>query len=459
MDERRAPLRWGIRGRITTVATLLVGVALLLGIGVFANVLFRVLANQLQASAISQAGLVARAVADRGPASVRGTDVTSAFDVQVVDPYGNVAYTTSDSTPLAALRPLPGGVLAEGGGGWWWPFVAEEAPIVAAQGVEYDGAPWAVLVATPLGRPHETVSITVGVLLASLPLVLALVAVVAWWVVGRALRPVEDLRAQVEAIGATRLGERVPVPDSRDEIAALAVTMNAMLARLAAAREAQLLFVADASHELRSPVTALSGALELIGDGSDGQVVGDLVPLMRSETERLGTLVAGLLYLARADAQPAPTRVDVDLDDLALAEVTRLRAGSGPRSGAGAGIEVRGHIAPVRVVGDPEALTHLLRNLGDNAVRHAASRVVVGVGAADGVATLTVEDDGAGVPPAERGRIFERFVRLDAARSRDAGGAGLGLAIVAEIARSHGGTVRVDDSPRLGGARFTVTVS
>ena len=140
------------------MATLLVGVALLLGIGVFANVLFRVLANQLQASAISQAGLVARAVADRGPASVRGTDVTSAFDVQVVDPYGNVAYTTSDSTPLAALRPLPGEVLAEGGGGWWWPFVAEEAPIVAAQGVEYDGAPWSVLVATPLGRPHETVS-------------------------------------------------------------------------------------------------------------------------------------------------------------------------------------------------------------------------------------------------------------------------------------------------------------
>lgn len=450
MDERRARPRWGIRGRITGLAALLVGLALLIGIGVFANVLYRVLVTQLQASVVSEAGIVARAVADRGPASVHGTDVTAAFDVQLLDPYGNVIYTTSDSTPLSTLQPMADEVLAVGADGWWIPFDDAQQPIVAAQGVVFDGVRWTVLVATVLEPPHETVSITAGVLLLSLPIVLALVAGVAWWVVGRALRPVEDIRTRVETIGATSLADRVPVPDSADEIAALATTMNGMLTRLEAARDAQLRFVADASHELRSPLTALSGALELVEDdaATSTGTVAELLPLLRSETARLQGLVGGMLYLARADARRAPARVEVDVDDLVLAEASRLRST--------AAVAVHADVAPVRIVGDPDALTQVLRNLCDNAVRHAVGSVVLSTRPEDRFAVVSVEDDGGGVPAPDRRRIFERFVRLDDSRSRDAGGSGLGLAIVTEIVGAHGGTVTVDDSPVLGGARFTV---
>ena len=174
-----------------------------------------------------------------------------------------------------------------------------------------------------------------------------------------------------------------------------------------------------------------------------------LVPLAREETDRLQGLVSGLLRLARADAAGALLPVsDVDLDDLALAEVTRLRATSG--------LTIRAEVHPVRVLGDAGALAQVVRNLADNAVRHARTTVAIGVRFSGATAQLSVEDDGTGVPPEERTRVFERFVRLDESRSRDAGGSGLGLAIVAETVRAHGGTVSVDASPTLGGARFIV---
>jgi signal transduction histidine kinase len=214
-----------------------------------------------------------------------------------------------------------------------------------------------------------------------------------------------------------------------------------MLARLQVAQAAQRRFVADASHELRSPLATIAAGLELLDPGGD-----DTVTALRAETERLGRLVDALLLLARADERGLrPCREEVDLDEVADAERRRPSGGLVPRVDA----------APVRVVGDRGQLARVLRNLVDNACRHARSTVLVTVRRRGVEAVVEVGDDGPGVPPAHRGRVFERFVRLDDARARADGGAGLGLAIVAEVVAAHGGRVELGDSP-LGGALFRV---
>ena len=452
MQLRDSPARHGLRRQVTVLTGALVAVALVAGVLVFATLLYRGLVGQLTSSVVSETGIIADAVAAHGPAAARSVGFAAAFDVQLLDPDGNVMLTTSGQTqPLSLLRPEAGLLVSQGVDAWWVPFDTDQPMLVAVAGVDYDDATYTVLVGTPLDRIHDTVSLTAGVLLAAVPALVALVAGLSWWVVVRALRPVEDIRARVEAVTATNLSERVPVPASGDEIAALATTMNGMLARLEEARDVQTRFVADASHELRSPITALSGALELMADDPAAQSgsLAALVPLAREETDRLQGLVSGLLRLARADAAGALLPVsDVDLDDLALAEVTRLRATSG--------LTIRAEVHPARVLGDADALAQVVRNLADNAVRHARQSVAIGVRFSGATAQLSVEDDGTGVPPEERTRVFERFVRLDESRSRDAGGSGLGLAIVAETVRAHGGTVSVDASPTLGGARFIV---
>jgi signal transduction histidine kinase len=219
--------------------------------------------------------------------------------------------------------------------------------------------------------------------------------------------------------------------------------MNAMLARLQAAQAAQRRFVADASHELRSPLATIGTGLELLARGNAGP---DAVDALRGETARLGRLVDALLLLARADERGlTPRREDVDLDEVAQAQRWRP-----------SGVVPQIVAAPVRVVGDRGQLAQVVRNLVDNACRHARSRVLVTVRREGrGDAVLEVADDGPGVPPDQRARVFARFVRLDDARARTDGGAGLGLAIVAEVVAAHGGTVDVVDGP-LGGALFRV---
>lgn len=294
----------------------------------------------------------------------------------------------------------------------------------------------------------ETIGTVSTLLAVAVPLLVLLVGVITWLVIGRALAPVARIRAQVDDITADRLGRRIPVPASGDEIAALATTMNGMLARLDSAAQAQRRFVSDASHELRSPLATIRQHAELSQAHPDATSVQELANLVHEEGLRLQGLVDALLLLAKLDEGEARSRTTVDLDDLALTEVARLRA---------AGLAVDGSgIGPARTQGDALLLGQLVRNLADNAARHARGRVAIGVVERDGTAVLTVEDDGTGVPPAERTRIFERFVRLDEARSRDAGGSGLGLSIVRGIADASGGHVHVDDS-RWGGARFTAT--
>ncbi|MEV6108433.1 HAMP domain-containing sensor histidine kinase [Streptomyces sp. NPDC051940] len=303
-----------------------------------------------------------------------------------------------------------------------------------------DGRTYTVWAGAPLDTEQSAVGSVARSMLTGLPLVLAVVAGVTWLVTRRALRPVEGIRAEMAAITAsTDLTRRVPEPATHDEVARLARTTNETLAALEASVERQRRFVADASHELRSPVASLRTQLEV------GAAHPDLLDLdgAVADTVRLQHLAADLLLLARLDAGEAPAAGPVALDELVREETLRR-----PEVTAG-------RVQPVSVPGSRGQLARVLANLLDNAVRHAAREVSVSLARDGGRAVLEVADDGPGVPPADRERIFERFVRLDDARSRDDGGAGLGLAICRDVVERHGGTVTVGRSA-AGGASFTV---
>ncbi|MEV7092211.1 ATP-binding protein [Amycolatopsis sp. NPDC051045] len=277
------------------------------------------------------------------------------------------------------------------------------------------------------------------VLTFGVPAVALLIGVIAWLAVRRSLRPVEAIRGEVAEIGAHDLGRRVPDPRTGDEIARLAGTMNTMLARLDEAVTRQSRFTSDASHELRTPLASLRTQLEVLLAHPDRLDWRQSCENALLDVTRLQDLVADLVLLGKLDhagpGRPAP---------VALSEVV----GAVTAGRSGIDVEITG--TPV-VGGHRSRLERLVRNLVDNAQRHAVSHVTVTVSSEAGQAVLTVDDDGPGIPEADRERVFDRFVRLDDARDRDEGGSGLGLAIVADIARAHGGTAAVED-----GSRFVV---
>ncbi|MFF4697038.1 sensor histidine kinase [Streptomyces chattanoogensis] len=296
------------------------------------------------------------------------------------------------------------------------------------------GAKATVRAGSPLAPERNAVGTVRTAMLIGLPLLLLVVAGVTWLVTRRALRPVEGIRAEMAAITAsTDLSRRVPVPAARDEIGRLARTTNETLAALETSVERQRRFVADASHELRSPIASLRTQLEV------GVAHPELldVPGAVADTERLQRLAADLLLLARLDAGERPGEARVDLAAL-------VREESSQRVGDRIPVRV-GDLAGVEVAGSRGQLGRVLGNLLDNAQRHAVSAVRVAVAREGEWAVLRVDDDGPGVPEGERERIFERFVRLDDARARDDGGAGLGLAIARDVAVRHGGSLAVRD--------------
>ncbi|WP_213452459.1 sensor histidine kinase [Rhizomonospora bruguierae] len=303
-----------------------------------------------------------------------------------------------------------------------------------------DTEPLTVLAGKPTSDVAESFATLRVVLLVAFPVLVLALALVAWRVIGATLRPVEGLRRGAEEItGGARPG-RLPVPESRDEIFRLAETLNGMLARLDAARARQRAFVADAAHELRSPLTNMRTELEVarrLGDRTDWTEVADDLLI---DMDRLARLVDDLLLLARADdAGGRAVRVSTPVELAALAgEVAQRCTGGAP-------VTVRPG-PPLWTAGDPDDLRRLLANLVDNATRHARSRVEVAVTPDGPYQLVTVADDGPGIPAADRERVFDRFTRLDDGRARDAGGAGLGLAIVRELVRRYGGTVRLTDA-------------
>ncbi len=296
-----------------------------------------------------------------------------------------------------------------------------------------------------LAEVNRTVHTVDDALLLGVPALVAATALLAWQLAGRALRPVESIRAEAAAITGTTMHRRVPEPDTSDEVGRLARTMNAMLDRLEESSTRQRRFVSDASHELRSPVAAIRAQLEVAlrrGDRADWPQVARRI---LDEDQRLEAAVGELLQLARVEEHESAEPVDVDVDDLVLEEATRVRPVPLDTSRVSAG----------RVRGDARQLSRLVRNLLDNACSHARTRVAVAVATGEGSVWMVVDDDGPGIPPEDRERVFDRFTRLDEGRERDAGGAGLGLAMVRSIAERHGGTVTAHDAP-LGGARFVV---
>jgi signal transduction histidine kinase len=262
-----------------------------------------------------------------------------------------------------------------------------------------------VYAAVPSDDEREAVRRIAVMATVGLPVVIALLTLLTWLLVGRALRPVE----------------------------------------VASRRQRE--FVADAAHELRSPLASLRTQVEVAAADPDDERWRESVPALITSVDRVSALVDDLLQLAKLDGGSTGVFHVLDLDDIVFAESTRARAF------APVDVDVSG-VTAAQVSGDGAALTRLVRNLLDNAVRHAATRVAVSLVTDGGVATLTVADDGPGVPLADRSRIFERFTRLDDARTRSAGGAGLGLAIVHDVTAAHGGSVEVADSAH--GATFVV---
>lgn len=426
------------------MATVIVALALVVGAAALIAALRGTLIDEVEQSARAQAFEVVHQLESGRPPilEVVGSDEQL---IQVLGPDGAVLA----SSPNVAGEPAVARLRPGGSARVLTPLDNDEFVAVGA-GAQTPAGPRTVVVARALVDVFETTALITKLLIVGLPVLLLLVAVTTWMTVGRALAPVEAIRREVEVVSAAQLHRRVPQPGTDDEIGRLAATMNRMLARLETARNSQRRFVSDASHELRSPITTIRQHAEVALAHPDRTTTAELAEVVLVEELRMQRLVEDLLLLARADEQVSSPRAPVDVDDLAFGEASRLRSTTSLRvdtSGVGA----------ARVRGDVDALGRVLRNLGDNAARHAKSQIDFALTVRGGEVLLTVDDDGPGIPAPERGRVLERFVRIDAARSRNDGGSGLGLAIVDEIVRAHGGSLSIAESP-LGGVRVEVTL-
>ncbi|MGP2437141.1 ATP-binding protein [Streptomyces sp. JW3] len=452
-----------VRARATLAATLVVAVALVAaGTAVLLS-----LRSNLLGEAGTSAERSAREVAAQLAAGTRYDDLSLDVDdrpVQVTDADGVLVAASEDlerisGTGVDDVRPSPaagrdgrededdeeglepgeiGGRTTVTDGSATIDGETEDYRFAAVTVETDDRGTLTVHAGSPLSAEHGAVRTALTVMLIGFPCLAAVVAAVTWLVTRRALRPVEGIRREMAAITASAdLARRVPVPATHDEVARLALTTNETLSALQTSVERQRRFVADASHELRSPIASLRTQLEVGAAHPELLDVDGAV----ADTVRLQRLAADLLLLARLDAGERPADARVDLAALAREEA----AGR-------AGVKVRAE-AGVTVTGSRGQLGRVLANLLDNAQRHARSAVEVRVRREAGTAVLAVADDGEGVPAADRDRIFERFVRLDAARSRDDGGAGLGLAIARDVAARHDGTLTVREAPQ-GGALF-----
>ncbi len=455
-------MRWaraGVQVRSTVAATAVLAIVVGVASAALVLLLSRELISSVDATGEAEAaGIAAQVRLDAsGRLAANSGSLTLAITasaarrswVQVLDADGQVIAHSNDltvDTPLVTARPAAGDVqhLDQ-----HLPFDEDPYRIIARGGV-YNGHRFTVLVGHSVGQIQDTRTAVVTLLGIGGPLLLIALGVATYIFVGRSLRPVEAIRRTVA--GMRDLSERVEVPPVDDEVGRLAVTMNAMLERMESAQRAQRQFVADASHELRSPIATLAASAEVFLAHPDTSDPETFPTGVMEEAKRLERLVNDLLLLARADERGMrPGADDVDLDDIIDAERHRVLGMSA--------LEVAVRISPVRVTGDRHQLEQVVRNLVDNAVKHARERVEFTVRQEGSQAVLEIVDDGPGIAADDRQRIFDRFVRLEESRARATGGTGLGLAIVQEIVSAHRGDVRVVDREDGGdGARFQLVL-
>jgi signal transduction histidine kinase len=433
-----------VRVRTTAAAVVAVAVALLVAAVAMVVLLRRSLTADVRAAAMLRAEAVASEASRIQQGVIAVGDEEEEF-VQVLDAQGDVTSSSANLSGQPAVVELAAGDAQRVEG---LPF--EEDPFLAV-GTTVDTAqgPLTVIVGRSLEIVAESSDAVVGLLAGGIPLLLVVVGAMTWRGVGLALAPVESMRAEVEAISSRELHRRVPDQPGHDEIARLAATMNRMLDRLEEGQARQRRFVSDASHELRSPVTTIRQHAEVALSHPESSSIEEVAETVLEEVLRLQHLVEDLLLLNKMDEGTLRLRTQtVDLDDLLFDEAERLRSTTELRVDTN-------HVSAGRVSGDRAQLEKLVRNLTDNAARHAHGHIVLSLSEDAGEVVLGVDNDGDGIPRYERHRVFERFVRLEEARDRDSGGSGLGLAIVAQIASAHDARVGVVDSS-LGGACLEV---
>jgi signal transduction histidine kinase len=417
--------RMSVRVRATLAATAVVAVALGVASAVLVGVLAGSLADSAAAEAERRAALTAQLLAVPSPPAPAGEPRLVVAPDVVVRP----------AQPGVPVPAAPSFTQSER-------FAVASRPVVTTEGEVLVQARASL---HPAAAALETLR---SVLLPGVPALLLLVAALTWLAVGRALAPVSAIRRELADITATDLHRRVPVPQARDEVRLLAETTNRTLDRLEQAVGRHRRFVADAAHELRSPLAVLRTRLEIAPPQP-------LAAEALADVERIQRLTTDLLLLARLDAGEPPEHVEVDLGQVAAEEAARAR----PRTHVRVDLRID---AGIVVRGSAEQLRRLVANLVDNAVRHAESAVTVRLRLCEsggaGNAVLEVEDDGPGIPGDQHEAVFDRFARLDEARARDAGGSGLGLAIARDIAVHHRGSLAVAGGPpgALLRARFPV---
>ena len=440
-----------VRARVTAVAGLALTAAAVLGL----LVMYRLQLNS--ADHTIQGEL--RTYATQIEQSATGGRFPRPLPPSILDPDARAQVLAPDGRVLAATRNLAGQpalyTLAPGSATpVRQPAANRVLPSdlsVYGERVTVGGSPVTIITTTVTYLQSQVDQTFAWLLVIGVPFLLVLACGTVWLVVGRALRPVEQIRGAVTAITSADLSQRVPEPGTDDEIGRLARTMNDMLARLEDSAARQRRFVADASHELRSPLTAIRTGLEVGLSHPDRAPWPEIARRAVRQSQRLDQLIAELLVLAKADAhQLAARRQPVDLAAL-LAD---LRAATSLARDISIDLSVpRGTMT----AGNPEDLSRMFRNLLDNAVRYARHRVLVTAAAGPDGVVVEIADDGPGIPAEERERVFGRFVRLDASREQASGSAGLGLAIAREIAAAHGATIVLTEAAG-GGTRAVVTL-
>jgi signal transduction histidine kinase len=416
----------GVRLRLTAAATGTFALALSLG---------AVLLVRSVEQTVIRAAEASRHVGVVGGGSAAGAGAIARGQPQDTPPAGAFGLRFSNGKPVQSGSSAPAPAQ---------PMISDMVIVSLA-----DAGSAKIFVGGPVGELRRSADILARVLWFAVPSLLVVIAATAWLVIGRALSPVDAMTQKAQRIGAINLHERLPEPAARDAIGELARMLNRMLDRLDDAARNQRQFTSNASHELRSPLASIRTQLEVALARGESAAWPAVARGVLIEGRRLEELVTDLLLLARLDESSEPPRDEIDLDHILLEEIRRARR---------LPIEATS-MEPARVTGYGAQLASVVRNLLDNAARHARSRVEVGLRCdeAAGVAQLWVDDDGPGISLSDRERVFERFMRLEEGRSRDAGGVGVGLALVKRIVERHGGAVTITEAP-LGGARFEVTL-